>query len=152
MRRGIFSVRRVIVAVVVTGAAAFGATQALGASEPITTTTVCCSYGKAQFTIDRGTVATFQNNDPGIAPHDVTAVDSGTNGQPLFRSATINQGQTAVNGTQSLAPGTYRFFCTIHPTQMAGELVVTGTAAPQKKKCKKAKKGGSSAKKKCKKK
>jgi plastocyanin len=119
----------VIVALAVTGAAALGAGQALGASEPITTSTACCSYGKASFTIDQGTVATFQNRDPGAAPHDVTAVASGAGGNPLFRSATINLGQTPVNGTESLAPGTYRFFCAVHPTQMSGELVVAGSGS-----------------------
>jgi plastocyanin len=151
---GILSVRRVIVALAVTGAAAFGAGQALGASEAITTSTACCSYGKASFTIDRGTVATFQNLDPGAAQHDVTAVDFGSDGKPLFSSAAINAGQTPVNGTQFLTAGTYRFFCTIHPTQMAGELVVTGSgpSPAHKKKCKKGKKRGAAAKKKCKKK
>jgi plastocyanin len=118
------------VAVAVTGAAALGAGQALGASESITTSTACCSFGKASFTIDQGTVATFQNLDPGAAPHDVTAVGSGADGNPLFRSATINLGQTPVTGTDSLAPGTYRFFCAVHPTQMSGELVVTGSGSP----------------------
>jgi plastocyanin len=122
-------VRRLIVALALTGAAALGASQALGASEPITTSTACC-FGKASFTIDQGTVATFQNLDPGASPHNVTAVDSGANGKPLFSSATINIGQTPVQGTDSLAPGTYRFFCTVHPTQMSGELVVAGSGSP----------------------
>ncbi len=113
------------------GAAAFGAGQALGASEAITTSTTCCSYGKASFTIDRGATATFQNQDPGSSPHDVTAFDTGgPKNEPLFRSAQINIGQTPVSGTDSLAPGTYRFFCTVHPTQMSGQLVVTPSASP----------------------
>ncbi|MGZ5331071.1 MAG: cupredoxin domain-containing protein [Solirubrobacterales bacterium] len=147
--------RRLILFLAMAGLAVLGATHALASSEPITASTVCCSYGKTQFTIDRGTVATFQNQDPGISPHDVAAVDVGPNGQPLFRSATINQGQTPVNGTDTLAAGSYRFFCTVHPTAMAGELVVTGTAPPttKKKRCKKkAKKGSAQAAKKCKKK
>jgi plastocyanin len=124
-------VRRVILAIAVIGGAVFGAGQALGASEPITTTTTCCSYGKASFTIDRGATATFQNQDPGTSPHDVFSVDSGPQNKPVFSSAQISGGQTApVNGTDSLGPGTYRFFCTVHPTQMSGQLVVNPSASP----------------------
>lgn len=130
MGRKRFSVRRAILALAVVGATAFGAGQALGASEAITTTTSCCSYGKATFTIDRGTVATFQNQDPGVSPHDVFSVDSGAKNKPLFSSAEINLGQTPVNGTDSLGAGTYRFFCTVHPTEMTGQLVVTASASP----------------------
>ena len=118
--------RRLIVVLVVTGVAAFGAAQALGASEPITTSTTCCSYGKASFTIDQGTVATFDNLDPGSSQHDVTAAKNGKGNQPLFRSATINAGQTPVTGTDRLAAGTYHFFCSVHPTEMSGDLVVIG--------------------------
>lgn len=125
-----FSVRRVIVALAVIGVAAFGAGQALGASEAITTSTTCCSYGKDSFTIDRGTTAIFQNQDPGTSTHDVFSVDSGAKNKPVFSSAQINVGQTPVNGTDSLGAGTYRFFCTVHPTQMSGELVVTPSASP----------------------
>jgi len=125
-----FSVRRVIAALAVVGATAFGAGQALAASEPITTSTGCCSYGKATFTIDRGTTATFQNQDLGPSPHDVFSADSGANNRPLFSSAQINLGQTPVSGTDSLGPGTYRFFCTVHPTQMSAQLVVTPSASP----------------------
>lgn len=123
--------RRAIVVLAVTGGAVLGAGQAFGASEPITTSTVCCSFGKATFTIDRGATATFQNQDPGTSPHDVTAFDTGgAKNQPLFRSAVINLGQTPVNGTDSLAPGTYRFFCAVHPAQMSGQLAVTPSASP----------------------
>jgi plastocyanin len=123
--------RRVVVAMAAVGAIAFGAAQALGASEPITTSSTCCSYGKGSFTIDRGATANFQNQDPGTSPHDVTAFDTGgAKNQPLFRSAEINLGQTPVSGTNSLPPGTYRFFCTVHPTQMTGQLVVTASASP----------------------
>jgi len=125
-----FSVRRVILALAVVGAAAFGAAQALGASEAITTSTTCCSYGKASFTIDRGATAIFQNQDPGTSPHDVFSVDSGAKNKPVFSSAEINVGQTPVNGTDALGAGTYRFFCTVHPTEMTGQLVVTPSASP----------------------
>jgi plastocyanin len=119
-------------AFVLIGGAAVAATQAFGASETITTSTTCCAYSKGSFTIDRGTTATFQNQDPGASPHDVTAFDSGgAKNLPLFRTAEINGGQsTPVNGTASLGAGTYRFFCTVHPTEMTGQLVVTPSASP----------------------
>jgi plastocyanin len=128
--RGRFNVRRATVAAAAAGASVFGAGQALGASEAITTSNVCCSYGKGTFTIDRGTTATFQNQDPGISPHDVVSIVSGADNKPLFRSAQINLGQAPVNGTGSLAPGTYGFFCTVHPIQMSGELAVTPSGSP----------------------
>ena len=122
---------RLIVALAVACVAALGVTRALGASESITTSSTCCSYGKASFTIDRGTTATFDNEDPGVQQHDVTAFDTGgAKNEPLFRSAQINIGQTPVNGTNALGAGTYRFFCTVHPTEMTGQLIVTPRASP----------------------
>jgi plastocyanin len=122
--------KRIILALAVAGVAALGVAHALGASEAITTSTTCCSYGKASFTIDRGTLATFDNEDPGTSPHDVTAFDNGAKNMPLFRSAQITLGQTPVTGTDALGPGTYRFFCTVHPTEMQGQIVVTPSSSP----------------------
>jgi plastocyanin len=119
-----------ILALAAAGVVALGATHALGASEPITTATTCCAYGKASFTIDRGAVATFENDDPGTSPHDVTSIATGSNNKSLFTSPQINFGQTPINGTNSLAPGTYQFFCTVHPTQMSAQLVVTPSSSP----------------------
>jgi plastocyanin len=130
VRRKRFSVRRVTVGLVVLGATAFGAGQALGASEAITASTTCCSFGKASYTIDRGTTAIFDNQDPGVSPHDVFSSTNGSNNRPLFSSAEIGLGQTPVNGTEALGAGTYRFFCTVHPNEMTGELVVNPSASP----------------------
>jgi plastocyanin len=117
-------------ALVLIGGAAVAATQAFGASEAITAV-AGPTYGKASFTIDRGTTATFDNQDATATTHDVTAFDTGgAKNEPLFRSAEIGLGQTPVNGTESLGAGTYRFFCTVHPTQMTGQLVVTPSATP----------------------
>lgn len=123
--------RRVILAIAVIGGAVFGVSQALGASEAITAIGPDPHYGKVSFTIDRGATATFDNQDSSATQHDVTAFDTGgAKNLPLFRSATISAGQTPVNGTASLGAGTYRFFCTVHPTQMTGQLVVTPSSTP----------------------
>lgn len=123
--------RRVILALAATAVAVFGVSQALGASEAITAVSGP-QYGKASFTIDRGTTATFDNQDLSATTHDVTAFDTGgAKNLPLFRSAEISGGQTTpVTGTDSLGSGTYRFFCTVHPTQMTGQLVVTPSGSP----------------------
>jgi plastocyanin len=79
-------------------------------------------------TIAPGERLTFTSQDP-IAPHDVTARDNGPDGKPIFASATIGGGDTApVVGSDKLGPGTYAFYCTIHPTQMNGTLTVSGDA------------------------
>jgi plastocyanin len=124
-------VRRVILALAATAVAVFGVSQALGASEAITAVSGP-QYGKASFTIDRGATATFDNQDLSATTHDVTAFDTGgAKNLPFFRSAEISGGQTTpVTGTDSLGSGTYRFFCTVHPTQMTGQLVVTPSASP----------------------
>jgi len=122
--------KRIVAAIAVAGVAALGASHALGASEAITTSATCCAYGKSSFTIDRGALATFDNEDPGTSPHDVTAFDNGAKNRPLFRTASITLGQTPVTGTEALGAGTYRFFCTVHPTEMQGQLVVNPSSSP----------------------
>jgi plastocyanin len=80
-------------------------------------------------TIAQGETVTFQNNDLEI--HDVSALDSGPDGKPLFSSATIGPTQHApVDGTVYLTTGRYAFNCTIHP-YMRGTLVVTSAGTPQ---------------------
>jgi plastocyanin len=79
-------------------------------------------------TMSQGENLTFQNLD--LQSHDVTAGDKGTDGKPLFASPTIGFGQTAkVEGAQNLKPGTYKFFCTVHPF-MTATLTVTGNGTP----------------------
>jgi plastocyanin len=121
----------VILALAITGGALFGVSQALGASEAITAVGPDPHYGKPSFTIDRGTTATFDNEDLSATTHDVTALETGgKKNEPLFRSATIPAGQVPVTGTNALGAGTYSFFCTVHPDTMRGELVVTPSASP----------------------
>jgi polyvinyl alcohol dehydrogenase (cytochrome) len=65
----------------------------------------------------------FVNND--LPQHDVTAVDRGADGLPLFHSKLIGIGEVApVEGLNGLQPGrAYGFYCSIHPG-MQGTLVV----------------------------
>src|SRR4051812_30386182 len=124
------SIRRVIVAVAALGVMAMGAGYAFGASETVTSSTTCCTYSKPSFTVDAGTVGSFQDQTTGI-PHTVPASDDGPDKKPLFDTGTVSSGQTAaVNGTQFLAPGTYHFFCEIHGPSMSADLIVTANGAP----------------------
>lgn len=65
----------------------------------------------------KGRIVKFRNLD--VPRHDVRSNTPG-----LFGSALIGFGkQTNVNGTQNLARGTYKFFCSLHPN-MKGQLIV----------------------------
>ncbi|MFL5912454.1 MAG: plastocyanin/azurin family copper-binding protein [Gaiellaceae bacterium] len=79
-------------------------------------------------TMSQGETLTFQNLD--LQNHDVTANDKGADGKPLFASPTIGFGQNAkVEGAQKLGPGTYKFYCSVHPF-MTATLTVTGNGTP----------------------
>jgi plastocyanin len=86
------------------------------------------SFSAPTYNTDQGEVVPFQNLG---GSHNVTARQSGPDGQTLFRTPTISGGTAAVNGTQYLPAGDYPFFCTVHPTTMSGTLHVTTNGAPQ---------------------
>jgi plastocyanin len=120
------------------GLAALTATTALvlaavaeGAGE-IRSSVTCCTFDAPSYDIAAGQVATFNNATIGT-PHNVSATDKGPDGRALFRSATISGDRsTPVNGTQYLAPGTYRFICTVHGPSMSANLTVgQGAAVPR---------------------
>lgn len=78
-------------------------------------------------TITQGAKLTFANTD--AAPHNVVADDTTKKG-PLFRSTVASTGQTVdVKGVDSLKPGAYPFYCSLHPS-MRGSLTVTGAKTP----------------------
>jgi plastocyanin len=123
--------RRGILGLAAVATIALGAGQALGASETISASPTSLAFTKSTFTIDQGTVATFQNPSTTIS-HNVTS-SAFSGGQPLFFSNTIINGQAQVNGTQFLAPGTYHFYCSVPGHAAAGmqaDLVVTGSSTP----------------------
>lgn len=85
-------------------------------------------YANPDVTIDQGERLTFFNGDL-LDDHSVTATASAAN-RPLFDSGVIGPGQEAVvEGAQFLAPGTYAYYCTLHPF-MTGSVTVTGAGAP----------------------
>lgn len=69
------------------------------------------AYGPAQLTIKVGDTVTWTNHDK--APHDSVT----TAGPAQFRSPMLSQGQTwSFTFTQ---PGTYSYYCTVHPDMRA---------------------------------
>jgi plastocyanin len=80
-------------------------------------------------TMDQGEALTFFNGD--VNNHDVTADGAGSDGKPLFASATIGTGQSSkVEGSQYLTTGDYKFHCTLHPF-MTATIHVTSSGTPQ---------------------
>lgn len=77
------------------------------------------SFNPATVTITPGTTVTWVNDDS-IA-HTVTSRDG------LFDSPTLNRGQRF--SYKFDRPGTYGYFCKIHPT-MTGQVIVAGQAGP----------------------
>src|SRR5262245_34351884 len=89
------------------------------------------SFNLVNYSEDQGVVVSFKNAGPSNQ-HNVTASIQGPDGGALFRSGTISPGNTtSVQGTQYLGAGTYPFVCTIHPTEMQGNIVVTTNGTPQ---------------------
>jgi plastocyanin len=109
-------------------AALLGGTAVIALAAPATiTATGGDVFTGAPFNHDAGSVAQFSVTG---GTHNVTATAKGPDGKALFRTATINGGTVPVGGTQYLAPGSYPFICTVHPTTMTGDLVV-GAGTPQ---------------------
>ncbi len=66
----------------------------------------------------------FDNKDSGIA-HNVTIYQgTSTSGTPVFAGTTFPGPATQAYQVPALAPGTYTFVCTVHPTLMSGTLTV----------------------------
>jgi len=85
------------------------------AIEPNTVTIDNFAFGPAAITVAPGTKVTWTNRDD--EPHTVTSADD----PKVFRSAALD-----TNDSFSFTfdkPGTYRYFCSIHP-HMTGTIVV----------------------------
>lgn len=96
--------------------ATFGPTVLAGPGASVT------GYITPVMSIQKGGKLYFRNQD--TAAHDVTGQQKGTNGQPLFRSSRPPANRIAeVKGADKLGPGTYDFYCSVHPS-MIGTLRV----------------------------
>lgn len=83
-----------------------------------TVTAVSFDFDPNEVSIPEGTNLLFVNDDDGV-PHTL----SGINGR--FDSGVIFGDADTVVTTEHLRPGTYQFFCRVHP-DMLGTLTVTG--------------------------
>lgn len=82
-------------------------------------------YFTPQVAMAPDTTLTFGNGDQ--MAHDVTSRARATDGKPLFRaSVTATGGISTVAGADQLPPGTYDFYCSLHPN-MSGTLTVLGS-------------------------
>jgi plastocyanin len=72
-------------------------------------------FKKSTITIKRG--ATVSWHWVGVAPHNVTV----TRGPSKFHSKTMTSGTYSKKLRKR---GTYRYICTVHPTQMKGKIIV----------------------------
>src|ERR1044071_2898513 len=105
MRRGILAVTAALLVLLVAPAQADQ--EVVAAATKV--------YVNPDVTIQQGEALTFHNTEVGI-PHDVTAAEQGADGRPLFASDTIRGDASApVVGADALPPGSYAFFCSIHP-------------------------------------
>ena len=103
-------------------------TAPAGAADNVITT-VAFQFAPPTVALDPGDSLTYANADP-LAPHNVQSTQTGLDGAPLFRSEVIPAGATAaVNGVEALGPGSYPFFCVLHPN-MQGSLEIGTVPSP----------------------
>lgn len=79
------------------------------------------AFQPATLTINAGDTVVWTNHD--TAPHNVVV----TNGPEKFTSPTLQQGQTY--SYTFTKPGTYSYYCSIHP-DMKASVTVSGTTPP----------------------
>ena len=86
------------------------------------------AFNPERLTVPVGTAVTWKNED--ASEHTVTSgvVTQGTSGVTTAADGRFASGSLKQNSTFShtfTAPGTYAYFCTIHPATMRGEVIVT---------------------------
>lgn len=105
--------RSPLVLAAVSFAALLPAAPAHAAGTPNYVATAANTFLPGDVGVNQGEGLTLLTLDNGV--HDVTSFDTGPDG-PLFRSDTIAKaGSTAkVRGVESLPPGAYSFYCSVH--------------------------------------
>ena len=79
-------------------------------------------FATPQVVLNEGDGLSFLSAD--VSGHRVEATSYDAEGMPLFSSPLASVGQTVpVFGVETLAPGSYGFFCTLHTT-MTGTITV----------------------------
>jgi len=80
-------------------------------------------YDPKELTVTQGQTILVDNVD--AMPHTVTNGEgaSDENAGKLFDTSIINGGESAVMETADIEPGTYNYYCTVHP-YMTGTLIV----------------------------
>jgi len=80
------------------------------------------SYATPVVATQQGGKLSFLNLD--TVQHDVNSTQNGKDGRPIFHSKLTGLGETSpVDGVDHVPPGTYEFFCSVHPG-MRGQLIV----------------------------
>lgn len=122
----------VIVVVVVAGLYFAGYLGMQTAGTPVsifeTTLNTCgtatnCNYNPVSLPVAVNTKVTWTNNGGSQTTHTVTSNSTANGSLPSFDSGTMLQGQQ-FSHTFTTA-GTYQYFCTVHPSFMKGEVIVT---------------------------
>ena len=79
------------------------------------------NFQPATITVIVGVNNTIQWDNQDSVPHTVVSTSVPTGGQS-FDSSALSQGQTYQIALT--VPGTYKYYCTIHPTWMLGKIIV----------------------------
>ena len=86
------------------------------------------AFSPEQLEVDAGTTVTWKQRDPGS--HTVTSgtVEQGASGVTQRPDGRFDSGRLATDETFEhtfTEPGTYSYFCSLHPATMRGEIRVT---------------------------
>jgi plastocyanin len=108
--------RRLVALAAIGAAAAGSAAPALAGSTPSRTVRVGDNFfSPTRLTVDRGTRVVFRWNSDNTALHDVV-LDDGPSGVEFAPSQQRRTGYTYRRTLRRA--GTYKFICSLHPTQM----------------------------------